>query len=269
MYPRADAARTAGWRRRSALLSPSMEPKLSPRVPEAHHQSAKYVADLIARPEDVRAVCLVGSVARGDDTVDSDIDLVVIGRRRLRRCELMERIPAHARDPRLSFISFSRKAWAAEIERGSLFVHHLRLEGVALLDRDGELEAAFADAPRHPPDAERELRHQLRRLRLYREPERLNGEHLFALSHLYAIGKAIAIARCFELGEPTFVKEEALARLARRRPALAEDVARVRELRPFYDLTRERERSPLPFEPIDVEHELRRASTAIERLAHG
>src|SRR5207253_3900025 len=132
-----------------------------------------------------------------------------------------------------------------EARDGSLFVHHVRLEGQPLFDPEGVLRQGLALSAARAPNVARELRRQLNRLRLYREPERLNGQHLFALSHLYAIGKAVAIARCVELGEPIFVKEEALARLADHRPSLANDVAVIERLRPFYDLTRERKSAAL------------------------
>jgi predicted nucleotidyltransferase len=232
-------------------------------------KTAADVAQQLARFDDIIAVCLVGSVARGDAVDDSDLDLVVLAEERLRRSDLVLRLPRKLRLDRLSLLCFSRRSWAAEAEKGSLFVHHARLEGVPLLDRDGALTASFELAARTEPNVNQELRRQLARLRLYRNPERLNGEHLFALSHLYAIGKAVAIARCVQLNEPIFVKEEALARVGVLRPHLAGEASALMRLRPFYDLTRERDVAELPFEPVEVEDQIQRARAAIERLAYG
>lgn len=231
--------------------------------------AAAGVAAELASCHDIVAVCLVGSVARGDAVETSDLDLVVIADERLSRSELMQRLPRDLRDDRLSLLCFSRNSWGADVENGSLFVHHVRLEGVPLLDREGVLKASLDLAGRTKPNVAHELDRQVARLRLYRHPERLNGEHLFALSHMYAIGKAVAIARCIELDQPVFVKEEALLRLGALRPDLASEASVVMRLRPFYDLTREREAPEVPFEPVHVENQITSAQAAIERLAYG
>jgi predicted nucleotidyltransferase len=222
---------------------------------------------VLARSEDILALCLVGSVARGDERPDSDLDLVVIATTRLRHSELLARLPEQARDERLSLISFSAQRWLDEAADGSLFVHHVRLEGAVLFDRDGVLRQGFELAAEREPNVQDELRRQIGRLRLYRDPDRLNGQHLFALSHLYAIGKAVAIARCVELGETTFVKQDAFARLAERWPKLAGEVDVVTRLRPFYELTHERQPRSLPFPYREAASEVSRARRSIERLA--
>jgi hypothetical protein len=116
------------------------------------------------------------------------------------------------------------------------------------------------------PDVRTEIDAQLRRLRLYRDLRRLNGRHLFALAHLYGLGKTTAIARCVELGEPVFVKQQALTLLARRRPELAIPSATILRLRPFYDLVQGRSPARLPFEPVDAEVEILKAVEAVECL---
>jgi hypothetical protein len=63
------------------------------------------------------------------------------------------------------------------------------------------------------------------------------------------------------------VKAEALSRLAKRRPDLWEEVATIAELRPFYDLTRDRHPTCLPYAPVDAEGRLSTVIRAIERLA--
>jgi hypothetical protein len=169
----------------------------------------------------------------------------------------------------LSFISYSEEALRAEAAAGSLFLHHVRLEGLVLHDPQETLRVAFEVLCARPPNIKAEIDRQLSRLRLYEEPERLNGEHLFALAHLYAIGKAIAIARCVSLGEPVFVKAKALKVLMERDPELAGDIATIVELEPFYSLTRDRLGASPPFTPRNVEHKLVAACEAITRIADG
>lgn len=230
---------------------------------------AEGVAGSLARYEDVAALSLLGSVARGNARADSDVDLLVITKSETRRSRLMRRLPPSMRDERISLLSFSIERWQEDVERGSLFLHHVRLEGQTLYDPDGVLQHGLAAIAERPPDVAGEIQRQLRRLRLYRDLGRLNGQHLFALAHLYAIGKATAIARCIELGEAIFIKEEALQSLAARRSALADAAATVARLRPFYDLERGREPASLPFEPVRADDEVRRAVVAIERLGRG
>jgi predicted nucleotidyltransferase len=228
---------------------------------------ADRIAQALAVENDVRAVCLVGSVARGDQRSDSDLDLVVIATTRLRGSELMARLPEDLHDGRVSVLPFSVERWLEEAADGSLFVHHVRLEGAVLLDRDGVLRRGFDLVAARRPNVQHELRRQISRLRLYRDPERLNGQHLFALAHLYAIGKSVAIARCAELGEMTFVKQDAFRCLAERRPGLADEVDAVARLRPFYDLTHERAPESLPFPHQGADQEIFEATRSIERLA--
>jgi predicted nucleotidyltransferase len=224
-------------------------------------------AGALARYEDVVAVCLLGSVARGDARGDSDIDLLVVTETAVQRSHLIRRLPPSARDDRLSLICFSTEQWWDEVRRRSLFLHHVRLEGEAIYDPDDVLRRGLASVGRTSPDVGGELRRQLDRLRLYRDVERLNGQHLFALAHLYAIGKAAAIARCAELGRPTFVKEEALLTLASCRPEFKDATTTISRLRPFYDVARGRDAPSLPFEPVNAEGEVARAIDAIELLA--
>src|SRR5205823_497037 len=103
-----------------------------------------------------------------------------------------------------SLLCFSTKRWSEEVKRGSLFLHHVRLEGEVLHDSRRILSGGLDAVAERAPDIAGELQRQRTRLRLYRDLTRLNGHHLFALADLYAIGKAAAIARCSELGEVTF-----------------------------------------------------------------
>lgn len=243
-------------------------PQTSPKTDAAALRGlGERASAALARYPDVLAICLLGSVARGDARVDSDIDLLVVADQAVRRSRLIRRLPPSLRAERLSLICFSEGQWWDEVSRGSLFLHHVRLEGVPIYDPRRVLQDGFEAGAQKTPDVGGELQRQLDRLRLYRDVTRLNGQHLFALAHLYAIGKAAAIARCVELGQPTFVKEEALSRLATCRPALENATRTISSLRPFYDLVRGHEAERLPFEPVGAEREVASAVEAIEQLA--
>lgn len=253
---------------------------MSRPAPETHAHSASTAARrlrslateavrALAGHDDVVAVRLVGSVARGDARPDSDIDLLVIATKRLARSTLLRRLPVALREENWSFLIYTDTAWLRDAREGSLFIEHVRLEGETLHDADGVLEEGLEALARRGPDPSAELQRRLRQVRLYRDPARLNGQHLFALSHLYAIGKAVAIARCSQLGKTTFVKDDALRSMAELRPEVSAEAEVISRLRPFYDRTGGRDSGRVPFEPLNAEAEIERAVAAIERLADG
>ena len=214
----------------------------------------------------VRAVCLVGSVARGDARPDSDVDLVVVCERPVR--ELVAGLPDIIRDDdHLSLICRTPDQVREMAFGGSLFLYHVRTEGKVLHDPDGFLADVFDATARVPLDTKGEIRRRAAGLRHYRHLERFGNRYLFALADLYAIGKGIAVAWCAELEQPTFVKSDALAIVARTRPALRSEIAIIEQLRPFYDTTRGHRAQLLPFDPIGARSEVERAVRAVTRLA--
>lgn len=228
--------------------------------------AADAVEVLEALPN-VIGLCLVGSVARGDDRPDSDIDILVVVRERQTPSELLAKLPQRLRGRRLSLICKSRDALARLAQDGSLFLAHARMEGRVVYDPEGLLKAAFCVSARMPLDTSRELRSRVASLRHYRHLDRFGGNFLFALAHLYGLGKGAAIARSAQVGAPTFVKSDALDKLATGYPELREDVEAIQRLRPFYDLTRGHRVAALPFSYIDAVDETRQAVEAVRRLA--
>lgn len=230
---------------------------------------AAEIAGHLASGIDVRAVCLLGSVARGDADEASDLDLLVLTGAPRTASHLLDRLPDPLRDPRLALIPREAGWWKIKAAAGDLFAAHVALEGQPLFDPDGVLAAAAKTIRAGNLDTREDVRRQMHRLRLYRDVGRWNGNHLFALARLYAIGKTIAIARCAESGEPLFVKDAALHEIGQRRPQLADAVETVRALRPFYDLVEERAPQPLPYDYHHAESKVLAAVAAIEHLAYG
>jgi predicted nucleotidyltransferase len=227
---------------------------------------ARDAADALSCFDDVVAIAALGSVARGDATTASDVDLLVVLQQTVRGAHLLRRLPPRLRTSELALIIYTVDRLSTEAASGSLFLRHCALEGALLYDPLGIAAMTMREIVRRPPDVAAELRKQLAKLRLYRHPERLNGRCSAALSHLYSIGKAAAIARCVDLGQPIFVKEAALDRLAEARPDLAVSVAVVKRLRPFYDISRASNPSGAPRPPADSRR-VTEAVTAIEHLA--
>jgi predicted nucleotidyltransferase len=233
------------------------------------HPTVSDVAGLLEADARVCGMCLVGSHARGDHEPSSDVDLVVLTSERVATGELRDKIDdAGLAFPELSLLPQTCESFESAAARGSLFVVHARREGQVLLDRGDCLRRAFDSADRVPADVGGEIRRRVRHLRHYRNLSRFNGNLLFVLSTTYGAGKGVAIALTAELGCLTFVKEDALNRVAECRPEVADDVRTIARLRPFYDLARDRaSEADLPFDYHGAEREAKDAVEAVLRLA--
>jgi len=239
------------------------------QVRHPHEPDPAAVADEAVRAlvaaDGVRAVCLVGSVARGDARPNSDVDLVVVSDRPVR--ELAARVASAADHDRLSLICRTPEQVRHMALGGSLFLHHAKHEGKVLYDPDRVLAEVFTLADGVPLDPRDDIRRRAASLRHYRNLDRFGGRYQFALGDLYAIAKGIAVAWCITLDRPTFVKSQALAIVAAYRPDLREEVAVIMRLRPFYDFGRGHRDQPLPFDPVDARSEVERALDAVTHLA--
>ncbi len=101
----------------------------------------------------VSMVVVFGSVARGDDDVASDVDLLV----ELREPGLSQRVALAARLRKRTGLNIETVALDDALRRPSLMVEILR-DGRALIDRDGHWPQLSAQAKRIRADAERERR---------------------------------------------------------------------------------------------------------------
>jgi predicted nucleotidyltransferase len=222
---------------------------------------------LIEEFPQLSGVCLYGSVARGDAGPDSDLDLLVLGEDPDLRASSMRRALGQ-RDsrPRVSIVYHTSETLHRYLETGSRFLLHVQLEGKVLYDDSGLLKELQHRAPiRGPITAE--VAAQLRRLDLYRDPARYNGDFLFPLSHIYAIGKAIIMAILSENEIYEFNRDRAFAAFAKRFPSSLPDVETIRQLTPFYGLVSKGTRGDLPFSYRDCPDEVAEAIAAVCRLA--
>lgn len=231
-------------------------------------ERAEEVAEtLVDRFPQVSGVCLYGSVARGEESPDSDLDLLVVGEDPGLRPSVMRRaVGGHRGSNRISIIYHTRETLQSYLESGARFLLHIQLEGEVLFDASGLLEELKALPPIHGPIAA-EVEGQLRRLALYEHPGRYNGNFLFPLSHIYAIGKAIVMAVLSEQEIREFDRERAFDAFAVRFPDSRADIDTVRQLRPFYSVVSKGNRADLPFSSHECAEEVAAAVEAVHRLA--
>jgi predicted nucleotidyltransferase len=230
---------------------------------------AEAASRALAAVPGVTSVVIFGSVARGQATENSDIDLIVLGTDdHLTPSALRRSLPAALQAAPISLSYHTANSLEQYLRRWSRFAVHLRREGRILYDPNGELRRLLSvDIP---VSTMQELRAQRRHLANYQHVERFGGRLLFPLAHLYRIGRATVYAILAEGGTLEFDRKEAFRAIAELHPAWAPDIAAISELAPFYERVRSRSSaSPLPFEPIGHQAEARfvHAREAIARLA--
>ena len=182
----------------------------------------------------IEAICLFGSVARGDVNDWSDIDLMVVGSDdQVTRRDLMEALPPQLREPSLSLLYYGADDFD-RLRQRSLFVEHFRQEGIvpARQNRSSD-RGARQSVGRHPEHRQGASSGRAQRFEPYEHLERFSDNLLFCLSHLYAIGKSIAILQLAKEGVFEFNRELAFQKLRTIAPDKADDLDTIARLRPF------------------------------------
>jgi predicted nucleotidyltransferase len=227
----------------------------------------RVAEDLIGKFPQVSGVCLYGSVARGDAGPESDLDLLVVGEDPdLRPSSMRRALGLSDSKPRVSIVYHTPTTLHRYIETGSRFLLHVQLEGEVLYDDSGLLEDLKRRSPIQGP-IRQEIEGQLRRLRLYEDPARYNGNFLFPLSHIFAIGKAILMAILSENEIYEFDRNRAFDAFIERFPDSDVDVETLRRLVPFYTLVSKGIEQELPFSYHHCDEEVSGAIAAVQRLA--
>jgi predicted nucleotidyltransferase len=231
-------------------------------------ERADTIAQSLAREPAVDGICLFGSIARGDATPSSDIDLLVVGSDPdLSPTKLLKLLPEPLRRQRISLVYYPDDDLEQLFTSGSSFVDHLRREATILYDEDGRLGQVLGDEFTVHLDISAELAAELDRLSIYSDLRMFNGNLLFVLAQLYAIGKAIVMLALTAAGEREYNREAAFAAFRRSQPELASELEAIECLRPFYRLVTRRGSEPLPFPYRDAEANTRTAIDAIRRIA--
>lgn len=237
-------------------------------VEQSLHRDARRAAEhLTERHSHIEAVCLYGSVARGDADEYSDIDLLLVGSDPdVRVSRLLEELRAEFPQRKFGLVYHHSPDLTSYFEAGSRFLVHIREEGEILYDDHGYLRRLLATELRLAP-VEDEIATALDRLSVYHDVSRFNGGFLFCFAHVYTLGKMIVMARLAARDEFVFRREAAFERFAQIWPRTKPQLADVRRLRPFYVKVSRRRPEPLPFPAEGTGEELSRSVRAAELLA--
>lgn len=208
--------------------------------------AASDAARQLGATAQVRSLCLLGSAARGEAGPTSDIDILVLTDKVCRPSELLSKLDAQ--DPRLALICKSFENFEAACRRGSVFSTHVRAEGQIVYDPGGELRTVLAENAAVPADVEASYRWASRELRRYDDLAPFGGLYSFVFARLFAVGRAVAIARSIEIGTPRFGKLTPFRALTESHPELSASVKGTVSLKPFHDRADGKPVIDLPFE---------------------
>lgn len=213
--------------------------------------------------ETVYCVWLYGSHARGDSDDFSDTDIFVAGEP---RGDVAESLALNGKNPCVSQYTWDEvRAMAAY---GSLFLHHLQMEGKALLDGSGgtlQLVRLLERLPKYQL-----FRRDIRAFRLaiadVKEAFTMGSTPEFEMAVLGTVSRHAAVLACYLLGRPCFARRGAMAQSGRAVGFTSEDVKAFETLYEFR--LHEDGRCPPPFKADwDLVAEYcRKVETFIERL---
>lgn len=207
------------------------------------------LVELLADQE-IRALCVFGSVARRHTRTDSDLDLlaVVPGAQEARhlRAEIKTRRPDHAQIRLITLSALERN-----LNEMTVFASHLAREGKVLNDRDGLVSWLIARYPKDAPVKE-DSSSLASQLAIYDELDWCAGHYLFCLADLYAWGRAATMLVLAREAHFEFDRDRVFSRFAEAHPELAAEAEAVRVLRPFWQKVRRHEEVELPFSPTNT-----------------
>jgi predicted nucleotidyltransferase len=229
-------------------------------------RDAAWAAEHLSRNQEVAAVCVAGSSARGDFDRDSDIDLLALiddreAAIRVRRSFAHGRPQSRRVELRLLSETRLRKLF----ERRSTFAVHVLREGIIAYDPLRRFEALVADHSREDPVRNNQADLSLR-LEAYNDLTWCQGLYLYCLSDFYSIGRAAVFTILGRESRFEFSASRAFHAIAEDRPDLKNCVTSLAALRPFFLLAQRDEQAPLPFPYRDSHDETRQARNACHSL---
>ena len=227
------------------------------------------IASALARKtRGIDAAILYGSSARGQTVESSDIDLIVITGDRHRSWEALRRlVDGLPGVDRLQLQALTHQEMRDLFGLRPDFAAHLVTEGIVLYDKRGFLGELFRLPIRRINS--RDFDRLISRAERQAKFDRFNGQLLFSLARLYAIGKAVVILSLVRNGEPEFDRHEAFEAFKTSNARLTRDVEQITRLEPFYLQVRRGSGGRLPFDPssADAVQAAKLAVRSVKRIA--
>lgn len=224
---------------------------------------ARAYCERLVKLAQVESVCLLGSVARGEEHPGSDVDLLVIATEPTRPSQLDEEL---GRPAAISLLCHTRESFSRLVVGRAVFAIHVRDEGKVLFDRRGWLGEQLAALAGAEADPSATYRWASREVDRYRDLARFNGIYHFAFSRLYSISRAVAIGMTVQGGEAKYGKDEPFAWVASHVPGVRDPAKRLSALRPFRELDGGYDGAEPPFEDRGADSKIRQAVQDLDAL---
>lgn len=228
-------------------------------------REAEFAAQALARFGEVRAVCVIGSSARGECEDGSDIDLLALVEDRAAAVAVRAAFGLERGGRRVQLRLLSETRLGRLFEQRSTFAVHILRESVVVYDPLDRFAALSEPHSRDDPVRDDGVKLRIR-LEPYEDLEWCQGLYLYCLSDLYSIGRAAAYTILGRESRFEFSGARALRAIARHHPSLAQAAWRVAALRPFFLLVERNTVGPLPFAYRDCHQEALDARDASRAL---
>jgi predicted nucleotidyltransferase len=197
--------------------------------------SDKRLRDIVDQLHDTDAIAvlLFGSMARGDQDSQSDVDVLVVVDDNKRRSDVLSVFRARPSNDSHVPLVLTVQALREEAREHPSFVAHLLDEGTLLLRRPAwdNLRQSLASCAFDSAALAREVRHRARHLEPLLRSERFRNSPVTALSHLYGIARSLVIIRLLENGIHEYSWQRAFDRYAEIRPELRSTLDEIKQLR--------------------------------------
>lgn len=212
------------------------------------------ISRALARLPETEAVVLFGSRARGSETEESDIDLLLVcaPRTRQREYRRLARSISAQFDSRASISTFTYHGFRRQCQRRPHFAAHLSHESLVLYQSRaaGTVSQILKDEPATPDGLRAEIRRECETLKVFDPVERFDCLPVVPLSHIYAIARTVVVTTLLLNGVVEFDQTRGFAAVKKVLPMARSEVAFLEQLRPLHDYVRHR-RCP-EFDPMSI-----------------
>lgn len=212
------------------------------------------LCEFLVRKFRVRTIILFGSLARGDYNSLSDIDLLLITRKKLEKRQIKKVIPKTLiPEKNLALSVYSQNQIDSAYKEGILFLVHVLKEGKILYD-DGFFKE-LSSSPFYPSPRRMSLSLQIfeQRLEVGDNLEIFDKHFVKLLSNYYSIAKSIAFILLAIDDQYVFNKKKAFEMISAKYPVYREKIRKLNELKPFYTRAHRGRDAEYPFNPVDAE----------------